>query len=236
MAGYSYRVWLLVSLTTSALLSPSVQAQGAAATGTQSVMSDASWKALDPCAQNCFQSWFLGCWMPILDSALGCATQQCTLADNDCLCRTDHQPVATSFISSCVSASCTIGDAQIDVSSGVAVYQGYCGDVGYPIVVVATSTNPGTVTLEPTSANPSLTASNPVQTGNALGLVVTSAGGNGGGTTSSGNVGNSGLSVGDLGGIVSAVVGTLAVIIALFAMTQEQRASMFRCCCCCFGY
>src|SRR5277367_3817072 len=81
---------------------------GDLATSTQTVASVAPYSALDPCARSCFQYWLAGCWAPVLDAALGCASEYCTLADNYCMCRTDHQPVATSFLSRCISSSCTV--------------------------------------------------------------------------------------------------------------------------------
>jgi hypothetical protein len=109
---------------------------------TQSIASDASWQAIDLCAQDCFQTWVAGCWAPALDIFLQCvgvATPFCTYASNDCYCRADHQPVAVSYLSSCVSKSCTVGDAQIDVNSAITVYDGYCSSNGYLATAPATT-------------------------------------------------------------------------------------------------
>jgi hypothetical protein len=113
---------------------------------TQSIASDTAWQAMDPCARACFQTWVAGCWAPALDGILGCDSNYCLYASNDCYCRADHQPVAVSYLSSCVSKSCTVGDAQIDVNSAVTVYDGYCSSNGYlPTAPATTSaqTTPG---------------------------------------------------------------------------------------------
>jgi len=118
---------------------------------TQSIVSDASFQAIDLCAQNCFQTWVAGCWNPLLDIYLQCvaeATPYCTMASNDCYCRADHQPVAESYLSSCISKSCTVGNAQIDVNSAITVYEGYCASNGY------SATAPASTPAQTTSQGP----------------------------------------------------------------------------------
>jgi hypothetical protein len=71
----------------------------------------------------------------------------CLYASNDCYCRADHQPVAVSYLSSCVSKSCTVRDAQIDVNNAITVYDGYCSSNGY--LVTAPATTPASTTQGP---------------------------------------------------------------------------------------
>jgi hypothetical protein len=105
----------------------------AANSATQTISNLAAWQSLDACAQSCFQHGEgIGCtWAP-LDAQLGCSKTFCSeLAVNDCYCRTDKQSAATSYLSSCISRACTIGDPGVDVNSGVGIYKGYCTSLGY---------------------------------------------------------------------------------------------------------
>jgi hypothetical protein len=128
--------WVVLATPQPFLLNAAVQAQSI---GTQSIASDAAWQAMDPCARTYFQTWVAGCWAPQLDGILGCDSNYCLYASNECYCRADHQPVAVSYLNSCVSKSCTVGNAQIDINSAVTVYDGYCTSNGYSATAPATT-------------------------------------------------------------------------------------------------
>ena len=105
-------------------------------TNLQTLTKAPAFSALDSCAQGCIEipaNCFGG-----LDGGMGCA-QLCETADNDCLCRTDHQSAATSYLSSCVGKACTPGDPQIDVTRAVAVYESYCLGIGYALETTTTN-------------------------------------------------------------------------------------------------
>ena len=67
----------------------------------------------------------------MLEDPLGCGYGCSIPGINDCICRSDKQSVGASFLSSCISKACTVGNPNIDVSSGVAIYTNYCGSLGY---------------------------------------------------------------------------------------------------------
>ncbi|ORX90945.1 hypothetical protein BCR34DRAFT_620657 [Clohesyomyces aquaticus] len=49
---------------------------------------------------------------------------------NDCLCRADQAPPATSFLSRCVSSNCDASGTE-DFTRAVSVYDAYCRSAGY---------------------------------------------------------------------------------------------------------
>lgn len=57
--------------------------------------------------------------------------------------RGDKQSIATSYLSACISSKCTLGNPEIDVSSGAGLYPDYCLGIGYVLV-------PGTTTAQVT--------------------------------------------------------------------------------------
>jgi hypothetical protein len=132
---------LLVTLTSFICLS--VEAN----TEPQTITSLAAYQELDPCAQACFyyNAFVPGCTYGV-EVHIGCSWACYTGAANDCFCRADKQSVATSFLSSCISAGCTVGEQQIDVNSGVGIYTGYCSSLGYG-VVAGTTPSPSIVPL-----------------------------------------------------------------------------------------
>jgi len=79
------------------------------------------------CATSCF---FNGVGQDLLGSALKCCE---VYTDNDCdapvadacYCRADLRPSAVSWLSLCVNTRCSTN--AVDLSSAVAVYDGYCG-------------------------------------------------------------------------------------------------------------
>lgn len=107
-----------------------------------------SWSSQKPCAQQCFINTSLGCHIDEVAAAIGCEYNDCSAnygAPNDCYCRADLQSVAQSYLTSCVSAQCTVGDSSIDISSAGSIYNYYCSSNGFPAAaVVATTTLPAT--------------------------------------------------------------------------------------------
>ena len=65
--------------------------------------------------------------------------------------RIDLQPVAESYLTSCVKSKCTIGDSSIDISSAGSIYNYYCSSKGYIYVAAATTT---TQEIAPASTTP----------------------------------------------------------------------------------
>jgi hypothetical protein len=119
----------------------------AANTSEQTVASVPAFKHLDPCAQGCFFNiGSQGAFFGNLEGAIGCSWNYQNPGINDCYCRTDKQPVATSYLSSCIANACTVGNPSIDINSGVGIYVGYCQSLGYltpgeaPATVSATAT------------------------------------------------------------------------------------------------
>lgn len=93
-----------------------------------SVCEDPGYASLRPCAAGC-----VGC-----DSrpdqiaySIGCGE----VPPNECWCRTDLFTVATSFLNSCVSKSCTMGDWEQDYSSAKGFYESYCQGAGFTAIV-----------------------------------------------------------------------------------------------------
>ena len=113
----------------------------------QSIFSLDVFSSQKPCAQACFTTGVLaGCFGDIVGDAIGCVNDNACglgtrgLAPNNCYCRTDLQPVAESFLTSCVKSACTVGDASIDISNAGSIYDYYCSSQGFPVSVAATTT------------------------------------------------------------------------------------------------
>lgn len=115
-------------------------------TAPQSITAQPLFTAQKPCGQRCFFPDYLACPVDAVASAIGCEYGSgCPgvlktvsyEAANDCYCRTDLQPAASRFLSSCVWNHCTAGDPSIDFSSALGLYDTYCGDKGF---VIATTT------------------------------------------------------------------------------------------------
>jgi hypothetical protein len=94
-----------------------------------------------PCAQQCFIDTGLGCAVDGIARAIGCEYNPCgSKASNNCYCRTDLQPVAESYITSCVKGKCTVGASSIDIASAGSIYNSYCSSLGFLVNVPATTT------------------------------------------------------------------------------------------------
>jgi hypothetical protein len=109
----------------------------AQSTTTQTINSLNVFSSQKPCAQACF----LSNGYDVLASVIQCNYAYSTNAPNYCYCRTDLQPVAESYLTSCVKSQCTVGDSSIDISSAGSIYRSYCSSNGYPINVPATTTH-----------------------------------------------------------------------------------------------
>lgn len=75
------------------------------------------------CAAFCL--WQEG-WDDSLPVELGCGSGY----TNDCVCRVDQAPVASSALTKCILRTCGISST-IDVSRAVSIYDAYCAGVGY---------------------------------------------------------------------------------------------------------
>ncbi|KAF2635938.1 hypothetical protein P280DRAFT_167817 [Massarina eburnea CBS 473.64] len=109
---------------------------------TQDVTTISAFPLQKPCAQSCFvQTGF--CPNDILGSKIGCKEHTNCYdsgwqATNDCYCRTDLQKAAQAYLTSCVKAKCSAGDAKIDQSTAGSIYEEYCRGKGYSIAAPAT--------------------------------------------------------------------------------------------------
>jgi hypothetical protein len=92
-----------------------------------------------PCAQGCFYQWAGACSYDLVGQVLSCNPNCISWASNDCYCRTDYQSIATSYLSKCVSKSCSLGDNANDITSATNLYDDYCTGLGYTNNVVATT-------------------------------------------------------------------------------------------------
>lgn len=98
-----------------------------------SVASDSGYLQQRGCVKSCL-------WGDIangdLSINLGCTAPWV----NECYCRADQAPVASSFLSKCVSSVC-LGSASVDVSLALSVYDQYCATaMGTPAQARATTT------------------------------------------------------------------------------------------------
>jgi hypothetical protein len=180
---------------------------------TQDVFSLSVYSLQKPCAQSCFVMTPLAdCNDDELGMAIGCVSRGCIgngwQATNDCYCRSDLQQAAQSYLTSCISVGCSVGDYKIDAASAGSIYAQYCAENGYspatgPAAVQATTTTPGA-------------------------FVGTVGGGVGGGPTASSTSILQGSSSGSgtpsvntvLGIVVGVVVGLLILAAALWALIR----------------
>jgi hypothetical protein len=80
-----------------------------------------------PCAKKCFY-WGSSTQggADFLADRIGCEVDP---IENECICRSDLQQTADSFLRKCVSDNC--GANAVDVSSAVSIYDDYCTSNGY---------------------------------------------------------------------------------------------------------
>jgi hypothetical protein len=84
-----------------------------------------------PCATSCFYQWEGACSNDLVGSVLQCGVNCISWAPNDCYCRTDYQSLATSYLYTCVSKSCTLGDNSGDITSATDLYNSYCTSLSF---------------------------------------------------------------------------------------------------------
>jgi hypothetical protein len=118
-------------------------------TSLQTIYSLDIFSSQKPCARSCFWQNYLGCQIDGVASKIGCGYNYCNQntelvgAQNSCYCRTDLQPAAEAYITSCVKSACTVGDSSIDISSAGSIYNYYCSSKGFLVNVPATTTQGG---------------------------------------------------------------------------------------------
>jgi hypothetical protein len=97
---------------------------------------------LRPCAGSC-----IGCYDAAqqVQDGIGCAANP----PNECWCRTDLFTLATSYLSSCISSSCTVGGWEADYTSAENFYESYCRGAGFTAVVDAPANTAATTTVDP---------------------------------------------------------------------------------------
>lgn len=146
-----------------------------------------SFSDLRPCAaQSCIQ-WSLDDLSEyVLASAIGCNVM--STPENNCFCRTDLINSAATWLSKCVSSSCS-GDTN-DATSATAIYLAYCSQAGYVPASAPAKTTPATIATS-TNVNTAKGTTLPAATAVAPTSEPTSTGGsvnssNGGGSSSGG--------------------------------------------------
>ncbi|KAF4160235.1 hypothetical protein CNMCM8927_002717 [Aspergillus lentulus] len=99
-----------------------------AADGTTATLTESTaYASQRPCAKSCFY-WGSSTQggADFLAERIGCEVDPIL---NECICRSDLQQTADSFLRKCVSDNC--GANAIDVSSAVGIYDDYCTSNGY---------------------------------------------------------------------------------------------------------
>ena len=108
------------------------------------ITADAAFIDLRPCAQQCL--WHGGAFDDLMGFALNCNSPW----PDSCLCEPKNQSIALSFISSCASSRCSIGDPKTDVYSAANAYERYCVQHSYSLTSITTD-----ILLKPSSYFPS---------------------------------------------------------------------------------
>lgn len=128
-------------LLTLALLSPLVYASGESL---QTISAIDGFGQQRPCATSCFYNEvgddLLGSNMRCC-KAYGSPTCKGGVADQ-CYCREDLRPTAVDWLSRCVETRCATN--QVDFSSALAVYDGYCSRVNKEVAVPQATSTPTT--------------------------------------------------------------------------------------------
>jgi hypothetical protein len=101
----------------------------------QTIASLGVYKLQRNCAQGCF--WYsigVGKISDGIADAISCERQGVNVGALDsCFCRLDLQPVAETYLSTCISVGCSYGGGvvTVDISSAVSIYENYCSAKGY---------------------------------------------------------------------------------------------------------
>jgi hypothetical protein len=119
-------VYLVVYILAYTLFPPQLLVQGDA---TVTITAAPAYSQQRPCAQDCFVWVYVAGVNTIFQLAgnLGC---DLNTLENGCFCRPDLESQATSFLSECVSASCT-GNTAVDIQTAQSIYLDYCSNNGY---------------------------------------------------------------------------------------------------------
>jgi hypothetical protein len=118
----------VLSLLTALLLSSPVAAVN---TSPQTLASWDAYTQMEPCATSCFYHYEGACSDDLVGSVLQCGVNCISWAPNDCYCRTDYQSIATSYLYTCVSKGCTLGDNSGDITSATDLYNSYCTSLSF---------------------------------------------------------------------------------------------------------
>ncbi|PVH94932.1 hypothetical protein DM02DRAFT_675849 [Periconia macrospinosa] len=143
---------LFSSITRSTLLLAFLAPHVARPQATQTISSYPAYQSLRACGQSCFYNEVKH---DILGSNLKCCKQQycADQADEQCYCREDLAPKATSWLSLCIDKRCS---SPVDFTSAVNVYDSYCTR-NRNVMVSPTMTTPpptGTATEKPSQTVP----------------------------------------------------------------------------------
>ncbi|KAH8727394.1 hypothetical protein GQ44DRAFT_825104 [Phaeosphaeriaceae sp. PMI808] len=147
---------LFSSITRSTLLLAFLSPHLVRPQATQTISSDPAYQSLRACGQLCFYLQK----QDVLGNNLKCCKQQYCLdqADEQCYCREDLGPKATSYLSQCVNNRCS---SPVDFTSAVNVYDSYC-DRNRNVMVTPTTTPPaGTATSPARTATPPAVTTTP---------------------------------------------------------------------------
>ncbi|KAI0505856.1 hypothetical protein F5B22DRAFT_489897 [Xylaria bambusicola] len=158
-----------------------------------------AYSAQKPCARKCFTN---GAYEgpDKLANYIGCEYH---LPQNECVCRSDIQQSADSWLSSCVSNSCSRNE--VDASSAVSIYDAYCTNAGYLRIAQVTPTSTSSDIESPTSSFGSQT---PTFTGTII---------------NNGDDNRGELGTGEIVGIVVGVLGFIATAIGTWFTYKAIR-------------
>ncbi|KAI0439586.1 hypothetical protein F4803DRAFT_31555 [Xylaria telfairii] len=161
------------------------------------------YSAQKPCARKCFTN---GAYEgpDKLANYIGCEYH---LPQNDCVCRSDQQERADSWLSSCVSNSCSRN--LVDASSAVSIYDAYCTNAGYLRIAEATPT--------PTSDNLDSPTTNSIATSDPTVSTITNN------EDDDTDTRRDGLGTGEIVGIVIGVLGFIATAIGTWFTYKAIR-------------
>jgi hypothetical protein len=114
------------------------------------IQSVAGYSLQRACVQECVSSGYYG-----LPTGIGCPNPYLIA----CVCRTDLQPSASTFLTQCVNQGCSSDPS--DLSSAISLYDSYCALNGVPLVTAPVSTTAATsfVTSPPTGPTATATSS-----------------------------------------------------------------------------
>ncbi|KAN0073429.1 hypothetical protein V8E54_008649 [Elaphomyces granulatus] len=121
-----------------------------------SINGDPAFSIQRVCVQACLGPGYTG-----VPGNIGCAYEDDVYL-NACVCRTDLQPSASSYLTKCVNSGCATEPS--DLSSAISIYDNYCASNGFPVPAatsfISNPLNAATATVpKATSSSISLTIS-----------------------------------------------------------------------------